>query len=57
MKSKGSWEMRSAQVDNKLSRRSAARHSSFSICQEMRAEQQAAKTHLTVLTTDSTLNI
>lgn len=48
MESEGSREMRGAQVDNKLSRSSAARHSSFTICQEMRAEQQAAKTHLTV---------
>lgn len=48
MESKGSEEMKGAQVDNKLSTWSAARHSSFSICQEMRAEEQAAKTHLTV---------
>ncbi|MEQ2224996.1 hypothetical protein ILYODFUR_013059 [Ilyodon furcidens] len=37
------------QVDNKLNIRSAALPASLSICQEMRAEQQAAKTHRRLL--------
>lgn len=44
MESEGGRGMGGAQVDHKLSIRSAPWRSSLSICQEMRAEQQAAPT-------------